>query len=126
MEHLDRFTNRAGYYARHRPGYPDEVIRILEQQGIWTPRSIIADIGAGTGISSELFLRHGNQVWAIEPNADMRAHAAALASRYPGFQVLEGPPKARACPTQRPTSWSPPLPFIGLMSIAAGLSFAEF
>ncbi len=73
VEQLERFTSRADYYARSRPGYPDDVIRILEAGAGWRPSSIIADIGAGTGISSELFLRHGNEVWAVEPNADMRA-----------------------------------------------------
>jgi len=86
---LDRFTSRAGFYARHRPGYPDEVIQVLAREAGWTRRAVVADIGAGTGISSELFLRHGNEVIGIEPNADMRAAAAALASKYPRFRLID-------------------------------------
>lgn len=87
---LTRFSGRASFYARHRPGYPDAVIRILEQRADWNPQQTIADIGAGTGISSELFLRHGNTVWGVEPNADMRSEAAHWQARYPEFHLVDG------------------------------------
>ena len=87
---LERFSGRASFYARHRPGYPDTVIRLLERRAGWRPEARIADIGAGTGISSELFLRHGNAVSAVEPNADMRAEAAGLQAAYPEFQLVDG------------------------------------
>ena len=87
---VNRFSGRAQFYARSRPGYPDAVIQLLERQVGWTPEALIADIGAGTGISSELFLRHGNAVCGVEPNPDMRAAAAELQSRYPRFQITDG------------------------------------
>ena len=74
---LDRFSGRGSFYARYRPGYANDVIHILRQHAGWTPEAVVADIGAGTGISSELFLRNGNTVWAVEPNADMLRHAIA-------------------------------------------------
>jgi ubiquinone/menaquinone biosynthesis C-methylase UbiE len=86
----DRFSGRADVYAKHRPAYPDEVVRILEKRAGWTRTAVVADIGAGTGISSELFLRHGNTVTGVEPNAEMRAQADALARRYPQFKMLDG------------------------------------
>jgi SAM-dependent methyltransferase len=89
MNSLVRFSNRADYYALYRPGYPDAVVDLLRQEAGWTPRSAVADIGAGTGISSELFLRHGNQVWAVEPNPEMRAVAEKLGGKYP-LQVIDG------------------------------------
>ena len=89
-DQLDRFSNRAEYYARSRPGYPVAVITLLHKEAVWRPDSVIADIGAGTGISSELFLRHGNCVFAVEPNADMRASAESLRVRYPFFRLMEG------------------------------------
>jgi SAM-dependent methyltransferase len=85
-----RFTGRAENYARFRPGYPDAVIALLRDHAGWSEDSAAADIGAGTGISSELFLRHGNRVWAIEPNAEMRAAAELLCDRYPRLEVLPG------------------------------------
>lgn len=93
-----RFTGRAGVYARYRPGYPDAVLDLLRAEAGWSEEATVADIGAGTGLSSELFLRHGNRVWAIEPNADMRAEAEALRDRYPGFQVVDGRAESTTLP----------------------------
>jgi SAM-dependent methyltransferase len=72
----ERFGDRAGAYAAHRPGYPDEAIdAVLE--GLGDPRTlIVADVGAGTGISSRALAERGVGVIAIEPNASMRANAA--------------------------------------------------
>lgn len=94
MELLNRFTNRAQHYSRNRPGYPDAVIDLLHEETGWSPASVVADIGAGTGISSELFLRHGNTVWAVEPNADMRGGAAALQSICPALHLVDGQAEA--------------------------------
>jgi SAM-dependent methyltransferase len=41
------------------------------------PRSLLVDIGSGTGISSRQFAQRGIAVLGIEPNADMRAKAEA-------------------------------------------------
>ncbi|MBD1873512.1 class I SAM-dependent methyltransferase [Nodosilinea sp. FACHB-131] len=72
---LGRFSDRAQDYARYRPGYPEEAIAaILADMG--DPRSlVVADIGAGTGISSRLLGDRGPQVIAVEPNAAMREAA---------------------------------------------------
>ena len=72
----ERFGDRAAAYVAYRPLYPDEaidtVIAGMGDPGLLT----IADIGAGTGISSRLFASRGARVIAIEPNADMREAAA--------------------------------------------------
>ncbi|MCU0527616.1 MAG: methyltransferase domain-containing protein [Elainella sp. Prado103] len=70
-----RFSDRADDYAKYRPSYPAAAIdQILQGFGDLS-QCVIADIGAGTGISSRLFADRGVQVWAIEPNAAMRAAA---------------------------------------------------
>lgn len=71
-------------YARYRPSYPAAAVDwILE--GLGDPVGLrIADIGAGTGISSRLFAERGAQVDAIEPNAQMSA--AALAHERVSFR----------------------------------------
>ncbi|MGG6242115.1 class I SAM-dependent methyltransferase [Nodosilinea sp. AN01ver1] len=73
---VGRFSDRAQDYARYRPRYPDEAIAaILADLG--DPRSlVIADVGAGTGISSRLLGDLGPRVIAVEPNAAMREAAA--------------------------------------------------
>lgn len=74
---ISRFTDRATEYARARPSYPAPAIdAILE--GAHDPHSLtIADVGAGTGIASRLFAERElvAQVFAVEPNAAMRAAA---------------------------------------------------
>lgn len=70
---LGRFSDRAQDYARYRPTYPPEAITAL-LHNLGDPTALIAaDIGAGTGISARLLGDRGLTVWAIEPNAAMRA-----------------------------------------------------
>src|SRR5580700_5131592 len=75
MDSTTRFGSRASAYAAFRPSYPPEAIdAVLE--GLGDPRAVtIADVGAGTGISSRLFAERGAALIAIEPNARMRATA---------------------------------------------------
>lgn len=69
---LERFANRAEDYAKYRPSYPSAAIdAILDPLGD-PAKLIIADVGAGTGISSRLIADRGVTVWAIEPNPAMR------------------------------------------------------
>ncbi len=70
-----RFSDRVENYVKYRPHYPKGVIEYLKTHGILKADSTIADIGSGTGISSELFLENGNTVYGVEPNAEMREAA---------------------------------------------------
>ncbi len=47
--------------------------------------SVIADVGSGTGISSELFVENGNHVYGTEPNKQMREAAERLFKRRKNF-----------------------------------------
>ncbi len=77
-----RFSDRAADYVKYRPGYPPEAIdAVLEglnpSRGgtLRPPRTaelFAADVGAGTGISARLLAERGVNVFAIEPNAEMR------------------------------------------------------
>jgi SAM-dependent methyltransferase len=72
---LDRFGDRAAAYAANRPHYPAAAIDAV-LAGLGDPaRLVVADVGAGTGISARLFADRGARVIAIEPNAGMRAQA---------------------------------------------------
>jgi SAM-dependent methyltransferase len=67
-----RFANRVGDYVKTRPGYPPAVIALLRERCGLRSTSIVADIGAGTGIFTRLLLDAGaGVVYAIEPNAPM-------------------------------------------------------
>jgi ubiquinone/menaquinone biosynthesis C-methylase UbiE len=86
MDSVSRFGSRASAYAAFRPSYPSEAIdAVLE--GLGEPGALtIADIGAGTGISSRLFAQRGAGVIAIEPNARMRS----VAAQHPRVRWCEG------------------------------------
>lgn len=85
-----RFSSRVDNYIKYRPGYPQEVIETLKTECGLTPNSIIADIGSGTGILSEVFLKNGNTVYAVEPNPDMRAAGERLLNGYTNFRSIAG------------------------------------
>ena len=89
MQPETRFSNRAENYAKYRPGYPAEIITILKSECGLTEASILADVGSGTGILAELFLRNGNSVFAIEPNPPMRLFAERDLRKFPNFVSIE-------------------------------------
>lgn len=76
MKPTTRFGPRASAYAAFRPSYPPQAIDAA-LDGLGDPRRlIVADVGAGTGISARLFAERGATVIAIEPNAQMREAAS--------------------------------------------------
>lgn len=85
-----RFSDRVDNYIKYRPGYPAEIIDYLKSEGILKDDSIIADIGSGTGISAELFLKNGNTVYCVEPNKEMREAAERLLQDYSNFISVNG------------------------------------
>lgn len=73
--YTERFTARAAAYANARPSYPAAAIDWLIA-GLGDPAALlVADLGAGTGLSSRAIAARGPQVLAIEPNAAMRENA---------------------------------------------------
>lgn len=60
-----------------------------------TAGSVIADIGSGTSLSSELFLRNGNTVFGVEPNTRMREAAEKQFKSHPRFFSIAGREFAR-------------------------------
>lgn len=89
-ENAQRFTSRVPYYHIYRPHYPRAVTDLMAEKMGLTNQSSVADIGAGTGISSELFLSYGCTVYAVEPNEEMRAVAVGHYGDVPGFRAVDG------------------------------------
>lgn len=85
-----RFSDRVDDYVRYRPDYPVALLDWLQrEQGVdrhWR----VADVGAGTGISSKMFLDAGYRVTAVEPNAPMRGAAEQWLRRYDRFDAVDG------------------------------------
>lgn len=85
-----RFTNRVENYVKYRPSYPPEILDLFRREMNLQTDSIVADIGAGTGISAKLFLENGNFVIAVEPNAAMREAAAKFLREFPKLKLVDG------------------------------------
>jgi len=80
-----RFSDRVENYTRYRPSYPPSVITALRDRARLIRDSTVADIGSGTGILTALLLPVAKRVYAVEPNAAMRAAAETRFRGEPGF-----------------------------------------
>ncbi|MGC3966580.1 MAG: class I SAM-dependent methyltransferase [Pirellulales bacterium] len=89
-----RFSDRVADYVRYRPGYPPETINVLRRAISLSATNVVADVGAGTGISAAMFLAAGCEVYAVEPNDAMRSAAEALLADRPKFHAVPGTAEA--------------------------------
>jgi ubiquinone/menaquinone biosynthesis C-methylase UbiE len=104
MDNTNRFTGRAEDYDRYRQRYPTE--EILSRLRTWcglTPQWLIADVGAGTGMVTEVFLANGNRVLAVEPNLDMREQMRTCVEQHlgrpmPQLEILDATAEATTLP----------------------------
>jgi ubiquinone/menaquinone biosynthesis C-methylase UbiE len=94
----ERFTTRVASYRRHRPGYPKEIAALLERECGLRADSVIADIAAGTGLLTEIFLEQNYAVIAVEPNQAMREACESLTGQYPRLRCIDGSAEATRLP----------------------------
>ncbi|APR84512.1 Methyltransferase [Minicystis rosea] len=94
----ERFSSRVENYIKYRPSYPAAVLDLLRDHHGLSPSSVIADLGSGTGILAELFLKNGNPVMGIEPNREMREAGERLLSAHPRFTSVDGTAEATTLP----------------------------
>lgn len=90
MKTTERFSNRVENYVKYRPDYPKEVLQLFCVEMNLQTRSVIADIGSGTGISAKMFLENGNPVFGVEPNQAMRGAAENFLESFPNFTSVNG------------------------------------
>jgi ubiquinone/menaquinone biosynthesis C-methylase UbiE len=83
-----RFSNRVENYVKYRPSYPEAIIPFLEKNIDLQKENRIVDIGSGTGLFSELFLKNGYPVIGVEPNNDMRKAGEKKLAHYPDFTSI--------------------------------------
>jgi SAM-dependent methyltransferase len=93
-----RFSNRVENYQKYRPYYPPAIIETLRSECGLAPESVVADIGSGTGILTELFLANGNTVYAVEPNREMLLAGERRLGGRPGFHNIAGRAEATMLP----------------------------
>ena len=109
-----RFSDRVADYVRHRPGYPAAMVDALVARAGLAPGDAVADVGAGTGLSTAPLLDRGLTVHAVEPNAPMREAMEALLGDRPGFHAVAGTAEATT------------LPDASVDAVAAGQAFHWF
>jgi SAM-dependent methyltransferase len=109
-----RFSDRVENYAKYRPGYPPELYDYLHAHAGLTEGDLIADLGSGTGLLTQLFLDRGHLVFAIEPNDQMRSAAEKILAGQPNFVSSSG--RAEQLP----------LPAAGIDFAVAGQAFHWF
>ncbi|MCH0565167.1 MULTISPECIES: class I SAM-dependent methyltransferase [unclassified Streptomyces] len=93
------FNTAAAQYAANRPSYPPALLDTIEDlAGRPLAGARVADVGAGTGISTALLRDRGARVVAVEPGAGM---AVQFRRVLPGVPVVRGDgtalPLATAC-----------------------------
>jgi SAM-dependent methyltransferase len=80
LDPTGRFTGRSRLYANYRPTYPDAAVDHVVARCRLGERSLLIDVGCGTGISSRLFAARGLRVIGIDPNAEMLREAESRAA----------------------------------------------
>jgi len=90
----ERFTERAGDYAAARPGYPEAIATTLIAEMKLPTSAVVADVGSGTGLSCEPFLRAGLTVIGVEPNEAMRAEGDRQLAQFARFRSVAGTAEA--------------------------------
>ncbi len=98
LDSTARFSDRVADYVRYRPDYPLALLDWLQHEHGVDNRWRVADIGAGTGISSKMFLDADYRVTAVEPNGPMRAAAAQWLRGYGKFDAIDGNARATGLP----------------------------
>lgn len=88
-------------YVAYRPKYPAAVVEFMRAELGLSAAAAVADVGAGTGILTEMLLGEGCTVFAVEPNEAMRVAAEERLGRFPNFRSVDGTAEAT---TLRPSS----------------------
>lgn len=108
------FDGKAEAYARNRRDYaPQAIEAILAIAGL-NKTSVIADLGAGTGMLTRHFANRVGQVFAIEPNDDMRTLALSSLGRLESLHIMKG------------TAHDTGLPDHGVHAVTAGRAIQWF
>lgn len=95
-----RFSDRVENYVRYRPGYPPQILELLQAQCGLEPSHVIADIASGTGLFTKMLLENGNRVFAVEPNAEMREAGKNVLAAFDKLTSVAGTAEDTTLPSE--------------------------
>ena len=98
MDNTQKFSGKSDIYEAARPAYAPALMAWLSTALKLGPESRIADVGAGTGKLTAQLLATGAMVYAVEPNADMRAKAIAILNHEAHFHPIAAPAENTGLP----------------------------
>lgn len=88
MNNVDKFSGKAEIYDRYRPEYPAAVYDFIADELGLPKDSVIADIGAGTGLFCMPLLERNYTVYCVEPNVEMKAVLDGKAKDYKNYRGI--------------------------------------
>ena len=85
---MTAFASAASYYARYRPGYPEEVFDLIADRFQLNGTQTALDLGCGTGAVTLPLTPHVARVLAVDPEPAMLAQGARAAAER-GIDTVE-------------------------------------
>jgi ubiquinone/menaquinone biosynthesis C-methylase UbiE len=92
------YSTKAEKYAKYRWDYAPEAIEEIFKVAHLSSTSVIADLGAGTGILTRHFAGKVQRVYAVEPNTEMRQILKNKLGANPSISVIDDTAEATQLP----------------------------
>ena len=89
-EFTNAYTGKADEYHQYRWDYSPHAIHDIFNMTRITSQTVLADIGAGTGIFAKNFIERAGRIYAIEPNPEMHAITLKKFSSFDSCHVILG------------------------------------
>lgn len=90
MNPITAYNGKAADYATHRLPYASESVAATLDMTTQGSSCDMADIAAGTGHVSAMFISHVRSIVAVEPNEEMRKQANRLLGMRATFRSVSG------------------------------------
>jgi SAM-dependent methyltransferase len=116
IDTVSRFSHKVENYLKYRWDYAPHAIDAIFTTTKISNEAVVADIGAGTGMLSQHFVKRVKKTLAVEPNPEMRHAGEKLLGRYSTFHSINGSANATTLPDHsvdlivvgRAIHWFPP------------------
>jgi SAM-dependent methyltransferase len=94
------YSSKAEKYARYRWDYAPAAVDALARISGLSMQAVVADLGAGSGILTRHLARRAGQVYAVEPNFELRKILVREMQSFSRVTVLDACAEATGLPDQ--------------------------